>query len=141
MISEELLLLVNMVKVQSVIARKFDSLSAHGLGLSDFMILYLLNSAPDHKMRRIDLAEKIGLTASGVTRLLAPLEKIGLVTREANERDARVSYVVITPTGKRIFKEAKVSAEASAKDILSFRKNKSLRSVSEFLQAMGGDIQ
>lgn len=101
MISAELLLLVNINKLQSVIARKFDFLSVHGLGFNDFVILYILNSSVESKMRRIDLADKIGLTASGVTRLLNPLEKTGLVTRETNERDARVSYVVITSTGKK----------------------------------------
>ncbi|SEW52751.1 MarR family winged helix-turn-helix transcriptional regulator [Chitinophaga arvensicola] len=141
MISEDLLLLMNIAKVQAIVSRKFDSLSAHGLGVSDFVILYLLHNAPEFRMRRIDLADKIGLTASGVTRLLGPMEKTGLVTREANERDARVSYVVITSTGKKIFQEAKVTAERVAKDILSFKKNKSLRAISELLQELGGNIQ
>ncbi|GEJ45623.1 MULTISPECIES: MarR family winged helix-turn-helix transcriptional regulator [unclassified Chryseobacterium] len=141
MISDELLFLVNLNKLQSVIARKFDSLSAHGLGLNDFVILYILSSSSESKMRRIDLAEKIGLTASGVTRLLNPLEKIGLVAREANERDARVSYVVITPNGQKIFEEAKRSAEHITKEILSSRKSKSLKTVNEFLFDLGGNIQ
>jgi DNA-binding MarR family transcriptional regulator len=115
MISSELLLLINLNKLQSVISRKFDSLSVHGLGFNDFVILYILNTSSESKMRRIDLAEKIGLTASGITRLLNPLEKIGLVARETNERDARVSYVVITPNGKKIFEEAQTSAESITK--------------------------
>ncbi|NIF07141.1 MarR family transcriptional regulator [Chryseobacterium sp. Tr-659] len=141
MISTELLFLININKLQSVIARKFDSLSAHGLGFNDFVILYILSSSAENKMRRIDLAEKIGLTASGVTRLLNPLEKIGLVTRETNERDARVSYVVITSSGKKIFEEAQLSAENITKEILSPKKNKSLRAVSELLFELGGNIQ
>ncbi|QWT88266.1 MarR family transcriptional regulator [Chryseobacterium sp. PCH239] len=141
MISTELLFLININKLQSVIARKFDSLSVHGLGFNDFVILYVLYSSSESKMRRIDLAEKIGLTASGVTRLLNPLEKIGLVSRESNERDARVSYVVITPNGKKIFEEAKLSAENITKEILSSKKGKSLRMVNELLFDLGGNIQ
>lgn len=141
MISTELLFLININKLQSVIARKFDSLSVHGLGFNDFVILYVLYSSSENKMRRIDLAEKIGLTASGVTRLLNPLEKIGLVSRESNERDARVSYVVITPNGKKIFEEAKLSAENITKEILSSKKGKSLRMVNELLFDLGGNIQ
>ncbi|MCE4066829.1 MarR family transcriptional regulator [Chryseobacterium gleum] len=140
MISNELLFLINLNKLQSVIARRFDSLGAHGLGLNDFVILYLLSSSQG-KMRRIDLAEKTGLTASGVTRLLNPLEKIGLVAREANERDARVSYVVITANGKKIFEEATLSAEYITKEILPSRKSKSLKTVNEFLFDLGGNIQ
>ncbi|WNI36103.1 MarR family winged helix-turn-helix transcriptional regulator [Chryseobacterium sp. SG20098] len=141
MISTELLFLININKLQSVIARKFDSLSVHGLGFNDFVILYVLFSSSENKMRRIDLAEKIGLTASGVTRLLNPLEKIGLVSRESNERDARVSYVVITPNGKKVFEEAKLSAENITKEILSSKKGKSLRMVNELLFDLGGNIQ
>ncbi|TXI98397.1 MAG: MarR family transcriptional regulator [Chryseobacterium cucumeris] len=141
MISTELLFLININKLQSVIARKFDSLSVHGLGFNDFVILYVLYSSSESKMRRIDLAEKIGLTASGVTRLLNPLEKIGLVSRESNERDARVSYVVITPNGKKVFEEAKLSAENITKEILSSKKGKALRMVNELLFDLGGNIQ
>ena len=141
MISTELLLLININKLQSVIARKFDSLSVHGLGFNDFAILYILNSSSENKMRRIDLAEKIGLTASGVTRLLNPMEKIGLVTRETNERDARVSYVVITSTGKKILEDALPTAENITKDILPSGKVKSLKTVSDFLYELGGNIR
>ncbi|MFZ4931194.1 MarR family winged helix-turn-helix transcriptional regulator [Chryseobacterium sp. Mn2064] len=141
MISSELLLLMNINKLQSVISRKFDALSVHGLGLNDFIILYILNTSSEGKIRRIDLAEKIGITASGVTRLLNPLEKIGMVGRETNERDARVSYVVITPNGRKIFEEAMISAENITKDILAPKKNKSLRTVSDFLFELGGNIR
>ncbi|OPC02284.1 MarR family transcriptional regulator [Elizabethkingia ursingii] len=141
MTSTELLLLININKLQSVIARKFDSLSVHGLGFNDFAILYILNSSSENKMRRIDLAEKVGLTASGVTRLLNPMEKTGLVTRETNERDARVSYVVITSTGKKILEEALATAENITKDILPSGKVKSLKTVSDFLYELGGNIR
>ncbi|WP_228445320.1 MarR family winged helix-turn-helix transcriptional regulator [Chryseobacterium nakagawai] len=132
---------MNINKVQSVIARKFDSLSAHGLGFNDFVILYILSQSPESKMRRIDLAEKIGVTASGITRLLNPLEKVGLVTRETNERDARVSYVLITLNGKKIFEEAKITAELATNDILLSKKNKSLQTASGLLSELGGNIK
>lgn len=141
MISSELLFLMNINKLQSVIARKFDSLSAHGLGFNDFVILYILIQSSESKMRRIDLAEKIGVTASGITRLLNPLEKIGLIARETNERDARVSYVVITPNGKKIFEEAKITAEYATKDILVSKKNKTLQTAAELLADLGGNIK
>src|SRR3954469_12533813 len=93
---------LDLSKIQTVIDRKFDgSLSLHGLSFNDFMILHHLSQAPENKLRRIDLADKMGVTASGVTRMLAPMEKIGLVSRETNERDARISYVVLANGGKR----------------------------------------
>lgn len=141
MISTDLLLLINITKVQAILSRKFDALSVHGLSFSDFTILYILTNSSDYKIRRIDLAEKIGLTASGITRLLNPLEKIGLVSRETNERDARVSYVVITDTGKRVFEEAKKTAESITAEALSFKKNKSLKASIDLLFELGGNIQ
>lgn len=101
---------VNLSKIQSVVTRRFDG-RLNGLGWTDFIILLHLAQASDEKLRRIDLAEKIGLTASGVTRILLPMEKIGLVTREVNENDARVSYVVLAPGGKEKLFEALERAE------------------------------
>ena len=104
--------ILHVFKTQSVINKKFDiSLSAHGLSFSDFVMLYHLNQANGQKLRRIDLANAIGITASGITRMLIPLEKIGLVNKEINDRDARVSFVVLTETGKRVFEESLKSAE------------------------------
>src|SRR4051812_48921539 len=90
-ISPQLAFFIDLAKAKTVLSRRFDNrLSFHGLGFSDFMILYHISLSQDQKMRRTDLAEKIGLTASGVTRLLLPMEKIGLIKRESNEQDGRV---------------------------------------------------
>jgi DNA-binding MarR family transcriptional regulator len=57
-------------------------------------------------MRRVDLAEQVVLTASGITRLLEGLERAGLVAKETCASDARVSYAKITPSGEAKFREA-----------------------------------
>ena len=139
-IDASLKLLMNLAKVQSLMGRRFDNLSAHGISFSDFMILYLLYHAPEGKMRRVDLAESIGLTSSGVTRMLVPMEKIGLVQREANERDARVSYASLTETGKLIFEDALVTAAVKAKEIIPAAMAKKTATLSEFLVELGGNI-
>ena len=108
-------LVMALSSLQSRLLKKTDlSLSAHGISFTEFMVMYHLNAAPSKTMRRIDLAESIGLSASGVTRLLIPMEKIKLVQKEANPRDARVSLVKLSKTGERVFKEAFVSVEESA---------------------------
>ncbi|MGL4581716.1 MAG: MarR family winged helix-turn-helix transcriptional regulator, partial [Flavobacterium sp.] len=109
-------------------------LSVHGLGYTDFMLLHLLASDTEQQMRRIDLASRIGLTPSGVTRLLSPLEKNGLVGRKSNARDARVSYVILTETGLRVYEEAKVTAEAVAMDILPKVKVNQLNAIFELFK-------
>ena len=131
---------MNLAKAQALMSRRFDRLSIHGIGFNDFMILYLLRQAAGERMRRIDLAEKIGLTASGVTRMLLPLEKMGLIKREASERDARVSYVALTPTGNRLFEEARTTANAVAREIITADKAGKATALSAMLTELGGNI-
>jgi DNA-binding MarR family transcriptional regulator len=139
-ISPSLRILMNLAKVQSAMSRRFDRLSIHGIGFNDFMILYILTQATNERMRRIDLAEEIGLTASGVTRMLLPLEKIGLIKREASARDARVSYVALTETGKQLFEDAKETAGSLAKEIIPTEKTKKIATLPDLLIDLGGNI-
>ena len=95
-----------------MVTRRFDG-SLGGISFTEFMILYHLSQANDEKMRRIDLASKVGLTASGITRLLLPMEKIGLIKKESNAQDARVSFVLLALGGKTKLEEAVENAEDS----------------------------
>lgn len=101
----------------SIMSRRFDA-GLGGISLNECIILSSLLQAPENKMRRIDLAEKIGFTPSGITRLLLPMEKIGLVFREKNEHDARVSYVILAPGWKQKVLEAIERAEYIISDLL-----------------------
>jgi DNA-binding MarR family transcriptional regulator len=92
--------------------------AAHGIGLSDFAALHHLAEAPGARLRRIDLARKLALTPSGVTRLLAPLERRGIVAREADGNDARATFAVLTRAGKTLAKDATASVTVIAEAIL-----------------------
>lgn len=74
-------------------------LAEHGLTGADYDVLLHLAWAPNRRMRRIDLADEVLLTASGVTRLLDGLEREGLVERSACDTDRRVVYAVLTESG------------------------------------------
>ena len=106
------------------------------LGFSEFIILYHLSLAHDEKSRGVDLAEKTGLTASGVTRVVLPMEKIGLVKREPDKQDARVSCVVLTTAGKRKLNEALERAEIFCEDIFPASHNKKIRILFEQLNLL-----
>jgi DNA-binding MarR family transcriptional regulator len=71
----------------------------HGLTLNDYEVLLRLSRAPERKMRRVDLAEQVLLTASGITRLLDGLQATGYVDKAACSSDARVTYAVLTDAG------------------------------------------
>jgi DNA-binding MarR family transcriptional regulator len=78
----------------------------HGLTLSDFDVLAQLYFAPKHALRRVDLARQVLLSASGITRLLDGLERMGWVAKRRCESDARVSYAVLTDEGAAKFEAA-----------------------------------
>ncbi len=99
--------------------KKIDNqLGYHGISFTEFLIMHQLEHAKNKTMRRIELAESIGISASGVTRLLAPMEKINLVAKESNARDARVSLVRLTKAGENVYKESGLSFEHTAQSIL-----------------------
>ena len=138
-ISHHLRLLLNMATAQAVMNRRFDG-RLGSLGLTEFLILFHLERAPGGKLRRVDVAEQVGLTASGVTRLLAPMEKIGLVKREANAKDARVSYVSLAAGGKRMLQESLENAEALAENLLADSSRAEIESTSKVLRRLGGTV-
>ncbi len=131
-VSQNLELFISLARMQTILSRKFDA-KLGGIGFSDFLILYTLSQEPDEKMRRIDLAEAVGLTASGVTRLLLPMEKIGLIIREAHEWDARVSYVKLAIWGKRKLLEAMERAEMYCEEIIPTDKKSSVEKLTKFV--------
>ncbi len=129
-----------LAKVQAVLTRRLDN-GLGGLGLSEFVILLCLGEAKEGKMRRIDLAEAVGLTASGVTRLLLPMEKIGLVRRESNRDDARSSFVLLAPGGKRKLEEGMTRAEELAVELIPAGKKTAMKDASAFLADLAKNIR
>jgi DNA-binding MarR family transcriptional regulator len=81
----------------------------HGLTLNDYEVLLHLSHADEGRLRRVDLAERVVLTASGITRLLEGLERAGLVSKETCASDARVSYAKLTPAGTAKLRDAAVT--------------------------------
>ncbi|WP_440554506.1 MarR family winged helix-turn-helix transcriptional regulator [Streptomyces sp. SCPE 10] len=112
---------LRLMRAQAALARRFDARlgGLHGVSLADFTLLLRLSQAPGGRMRRVDLAEALGLTASGVTRALAPLERIGLVTREPDARDARVAYASLTGTGRERLSQMRATAEETADELFA----------------------
>lgn len=81
-------------------------LADHRLTLNDYEVLLHLSRAPDHRLRRVDLVERLLLTPSGITRLLDGLEASGLVAKATCDFDARVTYAVLTDEGYDKLREA-----------------------------------
>jgi len=131
---------LRMARAHATIVRRLDTVLGghHGLSFSDFMLLQHLARAPGGRLRRVDLAERQGLTASGVTRTLLPLEKTGLVARQADERDARVGYAVITPAGHSLLDNALLTATEAAAELLRHAPAEQLAALTGVLGNLAG---
>ncbi len=138
-INQSVNFILELAKTQAMLSRRFDS-GLGGLGLSEFIILYWLSVAKGEKMRRIDLADKVGLTASGITRLLLPMEKIGLVKSGKREADARARYVMIAAGGKRKLEEALERMELLLKEIIPTGKKEKIQEFSKLLDQLQAQI-
>src|SRR5438093_479141 len=100
--SPEIQAFLRLVRAGLAVTRELSAqLNAdHGLTINAYEALLRLARAPDSRMRRVDLANGLLLTASGVTRLLEGLEREGLVGREECASDRRVTYAVLTKAGR-----------------------------------------
>jgi DNA-binding MarR family transcriptional regulator len=114
---------VALLRAHAATTRKLNAqlLADHDLTLSDFEVLLRLARAPDRRMRRVDLAQQVLLTASGVTRLLDGLERTGLVARDSCDTDRRVVYAVLTDAGVAKIREASASHFAQVDEMFSGR--------------------
>jgi DNA-binding MarR family transcriptional regulator len=93
----------------------------HGLTINDYGALLCLSRAEEGRMRRVDLAQELLLTASGVTRLLEGLEQAGFVERAACPSDRRVTYAVLTHAGREKLQEASEAHLAGVQAIFDER--------------------
>ncbi|AEF03202.1 MarR family winged helix-turn-helix transcriptional regulator [Alteromonas naphthalenivorans] len=90
----------------------------HGIGSTEYMVLFTLIKAPSHTLRRVDIADALARSVSGITRLLQPMEKNGLVTKDSNERGAKVSLIKLTAAGEELFNNACVTFDAQSQTML-----------------------
>jgi DNA-binding MarR family transcriptional regulator len=75
-------------------------LQEHDLTINDYEALLLLSQAEGGRLKRVELAQRLVLTPSGVTRLLEGLELAGLVERASCEADLRIVYAQLTELGQ-----------------------------------------
>jgi DNA-binding MarR family transcriptional regulator len=114
---------VGFLRSHAAITRQLnvDLLNAHGLTLNDYEVMLHLGAAEGQMMRRVDLAESVILTASGITRLLDGLERGGYVEKESCESDARVSYAKLTGAGRKKLDEATATHRAGIDELFTSR--------------------
>jgi len=102
--------------VTEELSRRLDR--THGLTLAHYGVLITLVTLPDRRMRMTDLAERVLVSPSGMTRAVAWLAGEGLVRRERDSGDGRSFIVELTPAGLDLLRVAQVTHHACVRELL-----------------------
>jgi DNA-binding MarR family transcriptional regulator len=96
------------LRAHAKVTRVLDAeLSAEcDLPLGSYEVLLHLNEAPERRLRMTDLADRVLLSRSGLTRLVDRLERDGLIRRESCPSDLRGTNAVLTDEGYARLKAA-----------------------------------
>jgi DNA-binding MarR family transcriptional regulator len=130
---------IHFVRAHAAVVRGLDRelVNDHGLTINDYEVLIRLSRAPDRMMRRVDLAQQVLLTPSGMTRLLDGLERCGLVEKAACASDARVVYAKLTDDGLAKLRAATEDHTAAIRELFGARFNESeLATLCNFLERL-----
>ncbi len=100
---------LNLLRAAERLERTLDAelRRGHGIGLRGFEVLLHLGAfSPDGRLPMTQLSRQAPLSQSRMSRLVAELEREGLVGREADEHDSRAVRVGITDEGLALLREA-----------------------------------
>ena len=113
----------NFLRAHAAVTRQLSAelIEMHSLTLNDFDVLAQLARGPEHGLKRAELAERVLLTPSGITRLLDGLERAGYVGKGECPTDARVTYAVLTDEGRDKLRAASKTHLASVRALLTER--------------------
>ena len=114
---------LNLLRANALMEERFagELASVHGIDINEALLLMHLERAPLNRLSRIDLAKRLHLSPSTVTRMAMPMEKTGLVARQPDPRDARLAYVVLTKAGLKLVKEVRATLESRSADFFRDR--------------------
>lgn len=129
--------MLRLLAVSAALEQRYNPIleSVQGLSLREVLLLMNLESAPLHRMRRVDLAVALSLGVSSISHLADPLEREGLIAREADSRDARVVYATLTPAGLERVRAAKILLNESTLKL--FDERWSQQDVDAFAKRLG----
>ncbi len=89
------------LRAHATVTRRLEHelVAEHELPLASYDVLVQLSEAPDRSLRMTELADRVLLSRSGLTRLADRLERDGLILRKACPSDARGTLAVLTDAG------------------------------------------
>ena len=90
------------VELEAILDQTIADQSEQSLTLKEFYLLHFLNQAQEKSLRQIDLPDKLHLSPSAVSRMVARLEEknCGLLSRRCCDQDKRASFICLTSEGQ-----------------------------------------
>lgn len=90
------------VELEAILEQTIAEQSEQSLTLKEFYLLHFLNQAQEKSLRQIDLPDKLHLSPSAVSRMVARLEEknCGLLSRRCCDQDKRASFICLTSEGQ-----------------------------------------
>jgi len=107
-----------LLEAHSVLVSRLDEelKREHDLPLTSYEVLMMLVDADQHRLRMSELADRLLLSRSGITRLVDRLERQGFVERQPCLDDGRGYYAVLTATGRRKVEAARPTHLAGVRE-------------------------
>lgn len=90
--------------MQHAIERAITKVEGSTLNLNEFFLLHFLSLADHHRLMQNELEDKLHLSASAISRMIAKLEakNCGVITKAASPTDKRAAYIQLTPYGESL---------------------------------------
>ncbi|MFS9015541.1 MarR family transcriptional regulator [Streptococcus infantis] len=90
------------VELETILEQTIAEKSDQSLTLKEFYLLHFLNQAQEKSLRQIDLPDKLHLSPSAVSRMVARLEakNCALLSRRCCDQDKRASFICLTKEGQ-----------------------------------------
>ena len=103
------------VELEAILEQTIAEQSEQSLTLKEFYLLHFLNQAQEKSLRQIDLPDKLHLSPSAVSRMVARLEEkqLGLLSRRCCDHDKRASFICLTDQGQNTLAYLQTAVEES----------------------------
>ena len=103
------------VELEAFLEEIIAEQSEQTLTLKEFYLLHFLNQAEGKSLRQIDLPDKLHLSPSAVSRMVARLEakNCGLLSRRCCDQDKRASFICLTSEGQTTLAYLQTAVEES----------------------------
>ena len=110
------------VELEAILEQTIAEQSEQSLTLKEFYLLHFLNQAQEKSLRQIDLPDKLHLSPSAVSRMVARLEEknCGLLSRRCCDQDKRASFICLTSEGQTTLAYLQKAVEESLSEKASW---------------------